>query len=78
VDVRAAVAVAAGKPLEISTVQFDGPREGEVMVETASLRAGVVMAGPHFKETAPARERTGRFACHTTVAVTRYIRLLGI
>jgi S-(hydroxymethyl)glutathione dehydrogenase/alcohol dehydrogenase len=32
-DVRAAVAVAAGKPLEISTVQLDGPREGEVLVE---------------------------------------------
>src|SRR6185437_15350271 len=31
--VRAAVAVAAGKPLEITTVQLDGPREGEVMVE---------------------------------------------
>ena len=32
-DVRAAVAIAAGKPLEITTVQLDGPREGEVMVE---------------------------------------------
>jgi len=32
-DVRAAVAVAAGKPLEISTVRLDGPREGEVLVE---------------------------------------------
>jgi S-(hydroxymethyl)glutathione dehydrogenase/alcohol dehydrogenase len=32
-DVRAAVAVAAGKPLEIDTVQLDGPRHGEVMVE---------------------------------------------
>ena len=32
-DVRAAVAVAAGKPLEITTVQLEGPREGEVMVE---------------------------------------------
>src|ERR1700738_610685 len=32
-DVRAAVAVAAGKPLEISTVQLEGPREGEVLVE---------------------------------------------
>ena len=32
-DVRAAVATAAGKPLEITTVQLDGPREGEVMVE---------------------------------------------
>jgi len=32
-DVRAAVATAAGQPLEITTVQLDGPREGEVMVE---------------------------------------------
>src|SRR5580765_941976 len=30
-DVRAAVA--AGKPLEVTTVQLDGPREGEVLVE---------------------------------------------
>ena len=32
-DVRAAVAIAAGQPLEISTVQLEGPREGEVLVE---------------------------------------------
>src|SRR5437870_10944857 len=32
-DVRAAVAIAAGKPLEITTVELDGPREGEVLVE---------------------------------------------
>jgi len=32
-DVRAAVAFAAGKPLEIATVQLAGPRTGEVMVE---------------------------------------------
>lgn len=32
-DVKAAVAFAAGKPLSIETVQLDGPREGEVMVE---------------------------------------------
>lgn len=32
-DVRAAVAVAAGKPLEVTTVQLDGPKTGEVMVE---------------------------------------------
>jgi S-(hydroxymethyl)glutathione dehydrogenase/alcohol dehydrogenase len=33
VDVRAAVAFEAGKPLAIETVQLDGPKEGEVMVE---------------------------------------------
>jgi len=32
-DVRAAVAVAAGKPLEVTTVALDGPRAGEVLVE---------------------------------------------
>ena len=32
-DVRAAVAFEAGKPLEITTVQLDGPKEGEVLVE---------------------------------------------
>src|SRR6516225_11135295 len=32
-DVRAAVAVAPGKPLEVTTVQRDGPRAGEVLVE---------------------------------------------
>ncbi|MEM5495237.1 S-(hydroxymethyl)glutathione dehydrogenase/class III alcohol dehydrogenase [Hoeflea sp. AS16] len=32
-DVRAAVAFEAGKPLEITTVQLDGPRAGEVLVE---------------------------------------------
>jgi S-(hydroxymethyl)glutathione dehydrogenase / alcohol dehydrogenase len=30
---RAAVAVAAGKPLEVTEVDLDGPREGEVLVE---------------------------------------------
>ncbi|NHN86748.1 S-(hydroxymethyl)glutathione dehydrogenase/class III alcohol dehydrogenase [Acetobacter musti] len=32
-DVRAAVAFEAGKPLEIETVQLEGPHEGEVLVE---------------------------------------------
>src|SRR5512134_2214837 len=32
-DVRAAVAVAAGKPLEIMTVQLEGPKAFEVLVE---------------------------------------------
>jgi len=33
VDTRAAVAYEAGKPLVVETVQLDGPREGEVLVE---------------------------------------------
>jgi S-(hydroxymethyl)glutathione dehydrogenase / alcohol dehydrogenase len=32
-DVKAAVAIAAGKPLTIETVQLEGPQAGEVMVE---------------------------------------------
>ena len=32
-DVRAAVAFEAGKPLEVTTVKLDGPKAGEVMVE---------------------------------------------
>src|SRR4030088_86972 len=32
-DVRAAVAFAAGMPLEVTTVQLDGPKAGEVLVE---------------------------------------------
>jgi S-(hydroxymethyl)glutathione dehydrogenase / alcohol dehydrogenase len=32
-DVRAAIAVGAGKPLVIDTVQLDGPRAGEVLME---------------------------------------------
>jgi S-(hydroxymethyl)glutathione dehydrogenase/alcohol dehydrogenase len=32
-DVQAAVAFAAGQPLSIETVQLDGPKEGEVLVE---------------------------------------------
>ena len=32
-DVRAAVATVAGNPLEVTTVQLEGPREGEVLVE---------------------------------------------
>ncbi len=32
-DVRAALAVAAGKPLEVTTVQLEGPKAGEVLVE---------------------------------------------
>ena len=32
-DVRAAVAFEAGQPLSIETVQLDGPKAGEVLVE---------------------------------------------
>ncbi|HYZ61956.1 MAG TPA: S-(hydroxymethyl)glutathione dehydrogenase, partial [Acetobacteraceae bacterium] len=32
-DVRAAVAFEAGKPLSIETVQLEGPKDGEVLIE---------------------------------------------
>ena len=32
-DVRAAVAFEAGKPLDVTTVKLDGPKAGEVLVE---------------------------------------------
>jgi len=32
-ETRAAVAVEAGKPLEVTTVELEGPKEGEVLVE---------------------------------------------
>jgi S-(hydroxymethyl)glutathione dehydrogenase/alcohol dehydrogenase len=32
-DVRAAVAFEAGKPLQVETIQLDGPKTGEIMVE---------------------------------------------
>ena len=32
-DVRAAVAFEAGKPLEMHTVQLEGPKAGEVLVD---------------------------------------------
>ena len=32
-DVRAALAIEAGKPLSIETVQLEGPKAGEVLVE---------------------------------------------
>ena len=35
-DVRAAVAFEAGKPLTVTTVQLEGPKAGEVLVEIKS------------------------------------------
>ena len=45
-DVRAAVAFEAGKPLSIETVQLEGPRAGEVLVEikAAALNRAVETA----------------------------------
>jgi len=41
VESRAAIAREAGQPLSIETIQVDGPREGEVMVE-------IEVNGRHF------------------------------
>jgi S-(hydroxymethyl)glutathione dehydrogenase/alcohol dehydrogenase len=32
-DTQATIAYEAGKPLEVETVQLDGPKEGKVLVE---------------------------------------------
>src|SRR5450755_503865 len=57
-DVRAAIAVAAGKPLEITTVQLEGPREGEVLVE---IRATGVCHTDQF--TLSGADPEGLFPC---------------
>ncbi len=44
-DVRAAVAVQSGKPLSIETVQLEGPRNGEVLVE---LKATGICHTDHY------------------------------
>jgi len=44
-DVRAAVAFESGKPLSIETVQLDGPRAGEVLIE---LKATGICHTDHF------------------------------
>ena len=49
-DVRAAVAFAPGKPLEVTTVQLDGPRADEVLV---------------FKCWASASDGRARYTAHT-------------
>ena len=38
-DVRAAVAIKAGQPLEVMTVNLEGRRAGEVLVEIKGRRA---------------------------------------
>jgi S-(hydroxymethyl)glutathione dehydrogenase/alcohol dehydrogenase len=39
-DVCAAVAFAAGKPLDVTTVRFDGPKAGEVLIEVKATGIG--------------------------------------
>ena len=55
---RAAVAVAAGKPLSIETVDVEGPRAGEVMVE---IKATGICHTDHF--TLSGADPEGLFPC---------------
>jgi hypothetical protein len=77
-DVRAIVAVATGKPLEISTVQVDGPCEGEVWSKLLRYAQESSWRDPTSKK----RPRRGSELAGSLVIrpwhVTRYIRLLGI
>jgi S-(hydroxymethyl)glutathione dehydrogenase/alcohol dehydrogenase len=57
-DVRAAVAWEAGKPLSIETVQLEGPRTGEVMVE---IKATGICHTDDF--TLSGRDPEGLFPC---------------
>ncbi|WP_341705391.1 S-(hydroxymethyl)glutathione dehydrogenase/class III alcohol dehydrogenase [Ferrovibrio sp.] len=57
-DVRAAVAFEAGKPLSIETVQLDGPRAGEVLVE---IRATGVCHTDAY--TLSGMDSEGKFPC---------------
>ncbi|MDE2150057.1 MAG: S-(hydroxymethyl)glutathione dehydrogenase/class III alcohol dehydrogenase [Gammaproteobacteria bacterium] len=57
-DVRAAVAFEAGKPLSVETVQLDGPREGEVLVE---IKATGLCHTDHF--TLSGADPEGLFPC---------------
>ena len=57
-DVRAAVAFEAGKPLSIERVQLDGPKEGEVLVE---VKATGLCHTDHF--TLSGADPEGLFPC---------------
>ena len=74
---QAAVAVAARKPLEIITVDLDGPKAGEVLVEikasgvchTDEFPSGRVQYSGHLVTKEPAvsmsgRRDSGTFGCH--------------
>ncbi|MGH8801771.1 MAG: alcohol dehydrogenase catalytic domain-containing protein, partial [Casimicrobiaceae bacterium] len=57
-DVRAAVAFEAGQPLRIETVQLDGPKHGEVLVE---IKATGLCHTDHF--TLSGADPEGLFPC---------------
>jgi len=67
-ETKAAVAWEAGKPLSIETVNLDGPKEGEVLVEVKATgichtdeftRSGADPGGPVSGDSRPRRRRRG-------------------
>jgi len=54
-DVRAAVALTAGQPLQITTVQLEGPREGEVLVRKSKPPASVTPMSSRCRAPDPGR-----------------------
>ena len=48
---RAAVAFEAGKPMEITEVDLEGPKEGEVLVEIKATKSTTAEEGAHAVET---------------------------
>ena len=72
-DVRAAVAFEAGKPLEVTTVTLEGPKAGEVLVEIKATgichtdeftRSGADPGGPVSRD--PGARRRGHRGRHRT------------
>ncbi len=54
-DVRAAVAYAPGKPLEVTTVQLEGPRAGEVRLREVCFAGRRKVGKDHAQTKAGAR-----------------------
>ena len=55
-DVRAAIAVEAGKPLIVDTVKLEGPRDGEVLVESHAMLDYLDSLAPAGQALFPTRE----------------------
>ena len=66
-DVCAAVAFAPGKPLEVTTVQLDGPRAGEVLLEIKATGSATPM---NSRCPAPIRKGCSRLFSGTRAPVS--------
>lgn len=64
---RAALAYAAGKPLEIATVDLDGPRDGEVLVE---IKATGICHTDEFTRSGADPEGLSRCRSRTSTALS--------